>query len=61
MTPPLTTMKEKPTQYRLRTPPVPTTQTTGTNNPYFAIIGPDPMDVDTWGEKLIGFDLSRRG
>ena len=36
MTPPLTTMKEKPTQYRLRTPPVPTTQTTGTNNPYFA-------------------------
>ncbi|MDK6567222.1 hypothetical protein QP222_12495, partial [Corynebacterium pyruviciproducens] len=24
------------TQYRLRTPPVPTTQTTGTNNPYFA-------------------------
>ena len=23
--------------------------------------GPDPMDVDTWGEKLIGFDLSRRG
>lgn len=29
-------MKEKPTQYRLRTPPVPTTQTTGTNNPYFA-------------------------
>ena len=23
--------------------------------------GPDPMDVDTWGENLIGFDLSRRG
>jgi len=23
--------------------------------------GPDPMDVDTWGEKLIVFDLSRRG
>ncbi len=23
--------------------------------------GPDPLDVDTWGEKLIGFDLSRRG
>lgn len=23
--------------------------------------GPDPMDVDTWGENLIGFDPSRRG
>ena len=23
--------------------------------------GPDPLDVDTWGEKLIEFDLSRRG
>ena len=25
------------------------------------IRGPDPLDVDTWGENLIGFDLSRRG
>ena len=25
------------------------------------LYGPDPMDVDTWGENLIGFDLSRRG
>lgn len=25
------------------------------------MLGPDPMDVDTWGENLIGFDLSRRG
>ncbi|MCI6206611.1 MAG: hypothetical protein MR654_06795 [Corynebacterium glucuronolyticum] len=24
-------------------------------------LGPDPLDVDTWGENLIGFDLSRRG
>ena len=24
-------------------------------------MGPAPLDVDTWGEKLIEFDLSRRG
>ena len=40
-------MKEKPTQYRLRTPPVPTTQTTGTNNPYFAARHPTSLQEVT--------------